>query len=139
MIFKINNKLVCYNATPKCGCTTTKAMLMEASTDQDLNISTEKELQLLRIMQEGLSNIRKHADASRIWIDLMVAESQLQLQIRDDGRGFDPQAAFGDDLPDHYGLDSMRERAEAIGASFVLDSQVGNGTKILVKLELNGR
>ena len=41
MIFKINNKLICYNATPKCGCTTTKAMLMEASTDQDLNISTD--------------------------------------------------------------------------------------------------
>jgi signal transduction histidine kinase len=106
---------------------------------QDINLSTEKQLQLLRIIQEGLSNIRKHANASRIWIDLHVAENKLRLQIRDDGRGFDPQAAFRDDQPDHYGLDSMRERAEAIGASFVLDTQVGSGTKILVQLEINGR
>jgi len=106
---------------------------------QDLNLPTDKELQLLRIIQEGLSNIRKHANTSRIWIDLQVAENTLQLQIRDDGQGFDPKTVTSDGQLNHYGLDSMRERAEAIGASFALDSQIGGGTKILVQLNLNGR
>jgi len=106
---------------------------------RDLSLPTDTELQLLRITQEGLSNIRKHANASRIWISLQVEDDILQLQIRDDGQGFDPSAEPIGGRPDHYGLDSMRERAEAIGASFVLDSQVGNGTRILVQLGLNGR
>jgi len=106
---------------------------------RDLSLPTDTELQLLRIIQEGLSNIRKHANASRIWISLQVEGDILQLQIRDDGQGFDPSAEPIGGRPDHYGLDSMRERAEAIGASFVLESQVGSGTRILVQLDLNGR
>jgi signal transduction histidine kinase len=106
---------------------------------QELNLPADTELQLLRIIQEGLTNIRKHADASRVWLSLQIQNGSLQLQIRDDGRGFNASGAPTENLNDHYGLDSMRERAAAIGASFALDSQVGTGTRILVKLELNGR
>ncbi|MFC1996790.1 histidine kinase [Chloroflexota bacterium] len=106
---------------------------------RDLKLPTDTELQLLRIIQEGLSNIRKHASASRVLINLQVKDDILKLQIRDDGRGFDPSAVAVDGRPDHYGLDSMRERAESIGASFMLDSQVGIGTEILVQLGLDGR
>jgi signal transduction histidine kinase len=106
---------------------------------RDLTLPADTELQLLRIVQEGLSNIRKHANASRVWLSLQVKDDILQLQIRDDGSGFDPNAAPVDGRSDHFGLDSMRERADAIGASFTLDSQVGNGTSILVQLGLNER
>ncbi len=72
-------------------------------------------------------------------LSLQVIDDILQLQIRDDGQGFDPSIVPIEGRSDHYGLDSMRERAEAISASFVLDSQVGSGTRILVQLDLNGR
>ena len=106
---------------------------------QALSLPADTELQLLRIVQEALSNIRKHANASRIWLSLWVKDNTLQLEIRDDGQGFDPSAKFADNRSDHYGLGTMRERAEAIGASFELESQIGVKTIILVQLRLNER
>jgi signal transduction histidine kinase len=104
----------------------------------NLSLPVDTELQLLRIVQEGLSNIRKHANASRVWLSLQVQDGILDLQLRDDGQGFDPEAVPKNDCLDHFGLDSMSERAEAIGATLVLDSQIGGGTKILVQLNLDG-
>ena len=106
---------------------------------QALSLPADTELQLLRIVQEGLSNIRKHANASRVWLSLHVKDEILQLKIRDNGQGFDPSAALADNPSGHYGLDTMRERAEAIGASFRLDSKIGNETIILVQLKLDER
>lgn len=106
---------------------------------QELSLPPDTELQLLRITQEGLSNIRKHANASRVWISLLVENNILQLRIDDDGQGFDMSDAPPDEHLDHYGLKSMRERAEAIGATLALDSHVGEGTRILVQLKLNDR
>ena len=106
---------------------------------QELDLPPDTELQLLRITQEGLSNIRKHANASQAWLGLQVKDDILQLHIRDDGIGFDTNIILGNSRSDQYGLDSMRERAESIGASFTLDSEVGEGTGILVQLNLNER
>jgi signal transduction histidine kinase len=106
---------------------------------QELSLPADTELQLLRIIQEGLSNIRKHANASRVWLNLQVKDGLLDLQLRDDGQGFDPDSISKNDRLDHYGLDSMRERAAAIGATLVLDSEIGSGTEILVQLDLNGK
>jgi two-component system nitrate/nitrite sensor histidine kinase NarX len=103
---------------------------------QDLNLPTDTELQLLRIVQEGLSNVRRHANATRVWLSLQVNDAVLSMQIRDNGQGFDPDSMNKEERFNHYGLDSMRERAEAIGASFVLDSEIGVGTRILVQLNL---
>jgi signal transduction histidine kinase len=106
---------------------------------QDLKLPADTELQFLRIVQEGLSNVRRHANATRIWLSLEVDDSQLNLQIRDNGQGFDPGSMTHEARFNHYGLDSMRERAEAIDATFMLDSEIGIGTKILVQLNLNER
>ena len=62
----------------------------------------------------------------------------LNLLIRDDGQGFDLASMTMEERLDHYGLNSMRERAQAIEALFKLDSQIGKGTRILVQLNLNG-
>jgi len=105
---------------------------------QNLNLPADTELQLLRIVQEGLSNVRRHANASRAWLSLRVADDVLNMQIRDDGQGFDPDSMSMEDRLTHYGLNSMRERAEAIEASFVMNSDIGEGTRILVQLNLNG-
>ena len=76
-------------------------------------LPAEVQVAIYRICQEALNNIAKHADASNVEIQLKQDESTVEVSIRDDGRGFDPeQTASG-----HYGLSMMRERAEAVGAA----------------------
>jgi PAS domain S-box-containing protein len=103
-----------------------------------------------RICQEALNNVAKHAGAGRVWIDLQHAsraaqvsaslahagevdgtvDTPVEMRIRDDGHGFDPgrHAVAG-----HYGLDMMRERAEAVGAHLMVTSSQGHGTEISLR------
>ena len=67
---------------------------------------------LYRIAQEALNNVARHAKASEVWVDLRQDDDGVRLEIGDDGRGFD----LGSASADHFGLQNMRERAEAIGA-----------------------
>ena len=104
---------------------------------QNILLPAETELQLLRIIQEALTNARKHAQASQVWVSLKMNGAQLEVLVRDNGCGFDPGETT--DRPrGHYGLAMMRERAEMIGAIFHLDTQSGVGTQVLVQLDLNG-
>jgi signal transduction histidine kinase len=79
-----------------------------------------------RVAQEALNNITKHAGASQVSVHLHGGEGQLQLEILDDGRGFNPQTVS----PENLGLGIMRERAESIDAELDVISQPGQGTKI---------
>lgn len=91
----------------------------------------ETALHLLRIAQEALTNVRRHAQAQRVWLRLAIVEDGLELSIADDGRGFDPA------LPrkgHHLGLATMRERARAVGATFTLATSPGQGTRVTVRL-----
>jgi signal transduction histidine kinase len=100
-----------------------------------LELSAEVELHLLRIIQEALSNVRKHASASQAWLSLRVVDQTLELTVGDDGIGFDPQDARSNHRP-HFGLSTMQGRAEAIGASFDLDTELNAGTRITIYLPL---
>ncbi len=93
------------------------------------------ELQLLRIVQEALSNVRKHAAATRAWVRLARDDGVLRISVRDDGRGFDPSRVQRGAWP-RFGLQTMRERAEAIGGTFAVRSRVGSGTEVEVRLPL---
>lgn len=88
--------------------------------------------EILRIVQEALSNVARHAHATRISIDLRYHSSRLTLTIADDGRGFE---ATDPSLParGHFGLQGMRERAAQIHAQFSVESSPEQGTTI--KLE----
>ncbi|HLE30448.1 MAG TPA: sensor histidine kinase [Anaerolineales bacterium] len=99
-----------------------------------LSLAAETELQLLRIVQEALSNVRKHAAASRACVRVTNGGPTLELTVSDDGTGFDSEHARQAGRP-HFGLSTMRERAEAIGAEFSLDSQPGAGTQITVRMK----
>jgi PAS domain S-box-containing protein len=101
---------------------------IEVTVTGDGKLPTEVQVILYRLCQEGLNNIAKHAGASRVDILLQYVPSGIELRIRDDGRGFDPQKA----LPGHYGLSMMHERAAAIGATLSISSQPGIGTKIFI-------
>ncbi len=102
---------------------------------ESLALTTEIELQLLRIVQESLSNVRKHASATKAWISLRINDGVLELTVSDDGKGFDPDRVRTTHWP-HFGLSTMRERAETIGAEFDLDSKPGAGTRVTVRLSV---
>lgn len=96
-----------------------------------LEVPSEVQAQLIRIVQETFSNIRKHARARRAWITLREHEGDFVLEVGDNGQGFQP-----DDVPglSQYGLRGMRERAELIGADFQIVSRVGAGTVVHLRL-----
>jgi nitrate/nitrite-specific signal transduction histidine kinase len=96
------------------------------------------ELQLLRIIQEALANVRKHAGARQVEVCIASAsDGMLEAAISDDGRGFDPAHARpeGDRQP-HFGLSTMRERAESVGGSLDVLSAPGEGTRVIVRLPI---
>lgn len=86
---------------------------------------------LLRVAQEAIVNAIKHARPKKIVVALSYAAGQLQLTIRDDGIGFEPQSV-GSASGGHFGLLDMHERAEKIGGRFALNSRPGNGTEIVI-------
>lgn len=92
-------------------------------------LSSRSQAELLRIVQEALNNARKHADATRVRVELEAMPSGVRLTVLDNGRGFDPVAASSG-----YGLQSMRERAGIIGGTLAIDSRPQDGTRVMVDL-----
>jgi len=91
----------------------------------------EDAVTLFRIAQEALNNVAKHAQAAKVWIGLSISDHKFILELRDDGRGFDPAAPTS-----RLGMRGMRERAEAAGAAFEVESAPGKGTMVRIGLRL---
>ncbi len=85
---------------------------------------------LYRIAQEALTNVGRHSDASEVVVELSVSGAEFTLTIVDDGMGFN----VGEANAARHGLSIMRERAENVGADFVIDSAPGFGTTVTVRL-----
>ena len=94
----------------------------------------EVDTQVLYIAQEALSNVRKHAQAQHVLVELWRDAEGLRLEIRDDGVGFEAQAAGAPDQGDHVGLHIMGERAARIGGVLNIHSQPGGGTEVSLRL-----
>ncbi|MFH1524330.1 MAG: two-component regulator propeller domain-containing protein [Chloroflexota bacterium] len=111
----------------------TEALKGRARIDIRLDSGGERKLPanvqicLYRIAQEALNNVVKHAQATQAVVTLEI-DDVVRMTIDDNGMGFDPSAITAD----HLGLRIMRERAEAIGAKFSIDSKPGKGTQISV-------
>jgi len=91
------------------------------------------EAQLLRIIQEALTNARKHAKAHLVRVSVELCTSDAQVIVQDDGLGFDP-AVLATAEGQRYGLGFMRERAAEVGGSVEIRSAVGAGTQVLVRV-----
>lgn len=87
---------------------------------------------IMRIIQEALTNVRKHAVAQRVVIRLAPAEGGLAITVEDDGRGFDPASPPSPSDWPHFGREMIRQRAGAIGATATWDSAPGCGTRLRV-------
>jgi signal transduction histidine kinase len=98
--------------------------------DREVRVPAAVKEALLLITREALHNIVKHAGATTVDIAFEVDAQRLVLHVTDDGRGFDPSAS----RPGHFGLQSMRERAAAIGATLEMDSIIGAGAHVRVSV-----
>ncbi len=99
-------------------------------------LSPDLQIQVLHIVQEALSNVRKHARATRVWLDIQQ-QPQWRFEVRDDGVGFvDPHETCDET---HVGLRIMAERAERIGAALDVLSTPGRGTSVVLTLPLPAR
>jgi signal transduction histidine kinase len=95
------------------------------------------EVQLVRILQEALTNVCKHANARCVRIAFALEDGWARVSVHDDGRGFDPEASFAG-MEEHVGLRVMRERAEEVGGSLSLQSASGHGTELIVRVPVKG-
>ncbi len=100
---------------------------------EGLPLPADVQVQVLHVVQEALSNVRKHADASHVSLDVHRGE-QWRFVVRDNGSGFDTAQQHGET---HVGTKIMRERAERIGASVQIESQTGQGTTVTLTLPPN--
>jgi two-component system nitrate/nitrite sensor histidine kinase NarX len=96
-----------------------------------IELPFEIQAQLIRVIQEALSNIRKHARATHVLVSVRRWKEDVILEVTDDGEGFSPE-----DVPSisQYGLRGMRERAEMIGADFQITSSPEQGTSIRLRM-----
>lgn len=91
---------------------------------------------LFRIVQECLNNVRKHAQATQVRVKIKFKEGLVKVVVADDGKGFDPKVLQNGGRPLQFGLLGMRERAEMLGGSLIIDSALGKGTKITLSAPL---
>jgi signal transduction histidine kinase len=105
----------------------------ELRLDREVRLAPATEFQLLRIAQEALTNVRKHAAARRAEVKLERLDGAVTLTVADDGAGFDPASLRRSELP-RFGLATMRERAETIGASIRVGTATQGGTEVVVEV-----
>ena len=89
----------------------------------------EVEVALLRVVQEALTNVARHAGARSVVVELGYPGAQVRLAVRDDGAGFDPSA-----VPAGFGLEGMRERLAALGGELTVSSAPSAGTTVRARV-----
>jgi len=115
-------------------CNAAGLKLMQTYPDDEPQITGDSAIALFRIAQEALTNIAKHARASRVSIDVAITDGQLMLIIEDDGVGLtaDDQGGIGS-----HGLQSMRHRVQPFSGHFSVERVQPNGTRIRVRIALS--
>jgi len=96
------------------------------------NLPMEIEQTFFRVTQEALSNITKHSLATRVDVDLVCDQNSVSISIADNGKGFDVSTVTGKGM----GLRSMRERIEALGGDFSVESNHGLGTRLIARYQI---
>jgi two-component system nitrate/nitrite sensor histidine kinase NarX len=95
---------------------------------QTPEIGVKSRVELLRIVQEALNNVRKHARASHIDVNVRPGLGGVEVTVADDGAGFE----MNQSLEGHFGLEIMRERAESVGGKLDVSSSPGSGTRVRI-------
>ena len=111
--------------------TTATGIPCELELPSQLNLSAPNSEHAVRCVSEGLTNVTRHARASRVWVTITEADGRVTITIRDDGQGFEADAG----VPvGHYGLLGLRERARLAGGELMVESEPGAGTTLRMSL-----
>jgi len=103
--------------------------------DTPIDLPAHARAELLQIAREALSNVARHSEGTWAELGITAAGDEIVLAIADNGRGFEPAMA---ESSEHYGLANMRDRAVALGGSLQLDTTLGAGTRIIVRIPAAG-
>ncbi|MDW7673920.1 MAG: sensor histidine kinase [Bacillota bacterium] len=103
---------------------------------QEQRFSSSIEVAIFRTVQEALTNIKKHAEASQVHVNLEFTKTKVNLIIKDDGKGFDLDQTLRDVDRENYGLVSMRERIELLEGEIKMSSKIKKGTEIKVVIPI---
>jgi signal transduction histidine kinase len=105
-----------------------------AVTGEEGDLAPEAQEALLRVAQEALANVRRHARAHRVRVTLSYLDDATLLDVRDDGAGFDSAAPAGNGSGGGFGLAGMRERLAAYGGTLTVETEPGQGTSVVASL-----
>lgn len=110
----------------------------------DINIAGEPrrftmplEVALFRVVQESISNIKKHSNASHVAVKMEILNQKINLMIKDNGKGFNIKEVFADKKREGYGLIGMRERIQVLNGEFSIKTSPGQGTSINISVPLD--
>src|ERR671911_400236 len=98
-----------------------------------VSLPGKESVELLRILQEALANVRRHSGARNVEVGLRTDDESILIEVADDGQGFDPGSARAG-----MGLVGMRERVEGLGGKIEVRSRPGEGTKVTVRVPVGG-
>ncbi len=109
-----------------------------ASAGPERRLDPQKEMAIYRMVQESLNNVIHHSEAKQAWVELHFTPNELSISIRDNGKGFTvPEAASEFAKKGHFGLVSLHERAELIGATLKISSAPRQGTLVAIQLRIS--
>lgn len=100
------------------------------------SITNKISIQVIRVIQEAVTNIRKHGDTTQAWVNIVENGSSINISIKDNGKGFD-QDNISYQKYNHFGLKVMQERAEIIGGNLFIESQPGHGTSVVLSIPIS--
>ena len=101
----------------------------------DLNLNYNTKINLYRLLQEGLNNVKKHADAGNVNVRLISSFPNVILRINDDGKGFDLKEQLAKTSSERkMGLSSMAHRVDLLQGRLDIDSIPGKGTKVFIEI-----
>ncbi len=99
----------------------------------EVELDPQVQQELIRFMQEALSNVARHSRSSLVEVSLTAGARELALSVRDNGLGFEPESQS----EEGFGLRTMRERIQQAGGSFILESLPNQGTRVTARIPLN--
>jgi signal transduction histidine kinase len=116
---------------------TENGLLVDFDGTLSRDVPADLETLAYRVVQEALANVAKHADATRVTVAVDSDQSQLRIEVEDDGCGFDPNLARDFLHAGRVGLASMRERVELASGTFAVRSTPGRGTAVMATIPLD--
>src|SRR5262249_5597833 len=112
---------------------------VEVEGPREVRLPASIENVLYRVIQEALTNVVRHARATRASVALRMVDGEVQCRVRDDGEGFEPARDFARGSGGGLGLIGMKERLSFLGGSLSVTTRLGQGTELLIRIPLGDR